>query len=102
VWLFCAGIFGYLDFQARRSLDSYGVILFDGVRFQVPFPAAFAFFGTGLQNQEHVSMVALDAVVAAHRELEEQEHEEIMTLPSRGVNICGIAKSAFHGSSSVS
>jgi hypothetical protein len=68
------------------------------VRFQVAFPAAFAFFGTGTQNQEDISMVSLNTVVATHGELEEQEHQEILALPPGGVNICRIAKSAFHWS----
>jgi hypothetical protein len=88
------------DFWQQRSLASYGVTLVDGIRFQVPFLAAVPLFGTGLQNQEHIPMVSLDAIVTAHGEEQQREHEDIQPLPAGRVNICGIAKSAFHGSPS--
>jgi len=43
-------------------------------------------------------MVSLDAVVAAHGEAQQREHEDIRRLPAGCVNIFRIAKSTFHWS----
>ena len=100
---FCsAAVSGYPNSWQQRSLASYGVTPVDGVRFQLPSPAAFTFLGMGLQNQKHISMVSLDAIVTAHGEKQQREHEEIHPLPTGRVNIGGIAKSAFHESPFIS
>jgi hypothetical protein len=95
---FGAGIASCCDFLLERLLASDCVVPVDGVRLQVLFPAQFTIAGTGPQDQKEISMVALDAVVAADRELKEQEHENIVPLPAGGVDVWRIAESTFHRS----
>jgi hypothetical protein len=60
------------------------------------FGVAFTFHGTGAQDLEQKSIVALYAIVAAHREHEKREPEDILRLPAGRVKVRGIAKSTFH------
>jgi len=93
---FGAGIASCCDILLKRLLGSECVVPVDGVCFQVLFPAEFTCTGTGPQDQKEISMVALDAVVAADWELKEQEHENIVSLPAGGVDVWRIAESTFH------
>jgi len=43
-------------------------------------------------------MVSLDAIVTAHGEEQQREHEDIQPLPAGRVNIIRVAKSTFHWS----
>jgi hypothetical protein len=63
-------ISGGYDFVPQPLLAPHCFGPVDRVRFQVLFSAAFKFLGTGPQCQKEISMVAFDAVVAAHWQLE--------------------------------
>jgi hypothetical protein len=82
--------------SALRLLAAQGVIPVDGVGIEVLSPPAFACGGAGAKNEEDTPMVASNAVVAAHGQAQEGKHKDVVPLPSRGMNIDGIAESTFH------